>query len=165
MRISIFKIIAAVLVLCKFNAVAQVTKDAVDRFNNQQKLLVEKIYVHTDKSQYFLGDYLWFKLYNLRSSSPGFSPLSKVAYIELLDANNKVKKQAMIALNDGKGNGSMKLVGAFETGIHNITLALIVIFNFFEGLGGMALVAAWYGIWDLITAYLLAHFWSRRANS
>jgi bile acid:Na+ symporter, BASS family len=50
----------------------------------------------------------------------------------------------------------------FETGIHNITLALIVIFIFFDGLGGMALVAAWYGIWDLITGFGLATFWGRR---
>ena len=50
----------------------------------------------------------------------------------------------------------------FETGIHNITLALIIIFNFFDGLGGMALVAAWYGIWDLITGFGLAVWWGRR---
>ena len=50
----------------------------------------------------------------------------------------------------------------FETGIHNITLALIIIFNFFDGLGGMALVAAWYGIWDLMTGFGLAMWWKRR---
>ncbi len=49
----------------------------------------------------------------------------------------------------------------FETGIHNVTLALIVIFNFFDGLGGMALVAAWYGIWDLITGFALAIYWGK----
>jgi bile acid:Na+ symporter, BASS family len=52
----------------------------------------------------------------------------------------------------------------FETGIHNITLALIVIFNFFDGLGGMALVAAWYGIWDLMTGFSLAYFWGRNSD-
>ncbi len=51
---------------------------------------------------------------------------------------------------------------AFETGIHNVTLALIIIFNFFGGLGGMALVAAWYGIWDLITGFSLAMWWRKR---
>lgn len=51
----------------------------------------------------------------------------------------------------------------FETGIHNITLALIIIFNFFEGLGGMALVAAWYGIWDLMTGFALALWWGRKS--
>lgn len=50
----------------------------------------------------------------------------------------------------------------FETGIHNVTLALIIIFNFFDGLGGMALVAAWYGIWDLITGFALAIWWNKR---
>lgn len=50
----------------------------------------------------------------------------------------------------------------FETGIHNITLALIIIFNFFDGLGGMALVAAWYGIWDLMTGFALALWWGRK---
>jgi bile acid:Na+ symporter, BASS family len=52
----------------------------------------------------------------------------------------------------------------FETGIHNITIALIIIFNFFDGLGGMALVAAWYGIWDLMTGFSLAMWWSRRGQ-
>jgi bile acid:Na+ symporter, BASS family len=50
----------------------------------------------------------------------------------------------------------------FETGIHNITIALIIIFNFFDGLGGMALVAAWYGIWDLMTGFGLAMWWRKR---
>ncbi len=51
---------------------------------------------------------------------------------------------------------------AFETGIHNVTLALIIIFNFFDGLGGMALIAAWYGIWDLITGFSLAMWWKNK---
>ena len=49
----------------------------------------------------------------------------------------------------------------FETGVHNTALGLIIIFHFFNGLGGMALIAAWYGIWDLITGFALAKFWSK----
>lgn len=48
---------------------------------------------------------------------------------------------------------------AFETGVHNTALGLILIFNFFNGLGGMALLAAWWGIWDLVTGFALARFW------
>ncbi len=51
---------------------------------------------------------------------------------------------------------------SFETGVHNTTLGLILIFNFFGGLGGMALIAAWYGIWDLVSGYALAAFWRRK---
>jgi len=50
---------------------------------------------------------------------------------------------------------------AIETGIQNSGLGLILIFNFFNGLGGMALVAAWWGIWHIISGLCIAWFWSR----
>lgn len=52
---------------------------------------------------------------------------------------------------------------AIETGIHNAALGLIIIFSFFEGMGGMAVVAGWWGIWDLVTGFLVATIWSRMA--
>lgn len=51
---------------------------------------------------------------------------------------------------------------SFETGIHNSGLGLILIFNFFNGLGGMAMVAAWWGVWHLISAAVLAFYWRRK---
>jgi BASS family bile acid:Na+ symporter len=50
---------------------------------------------------------------------------------------------------------------AFETGIQNAGFGLVLIFNFFGGLGGMAIVAGWYGIWHMITGLSLAVIWSR----
>lgn len=49
---------------------------------------------------------------------------------------------------------------AIEVGIQNSGLGLILIFNFFGGLGGMAIIAAWWGIWHIITGYGLGLFWS-----
>ncbi|MEP3211366.1 MAG: bile acid:sodium symporter family protein [Maribacter sp.] len=46
-----------------------------------------------------------------------------------------------------------------ETGIQNSGLGLLLIFTFFDGLGGMALLAAFWGIWHLISGLLLASFW------
>ena len=51
---------------------------------------------------------------------------------------------------------------SIEVGIQNSALALILIFNFFGGLGGMAIVAAWWGIWHIISGLTVATFWSRR---
>ena len=48
-----------------------------------------------------------------------------------------------------------------ETGIQNSGLGLILIFTFFGGLGGMAVVAAFWGIWHAITGIALASFMSR----
>ena len=50
---------------------------------------------------------------------------------------------------------------AIETGIQNSGLGLILIFSFFNGLGGMAVVAAWWGIWHIISGLSLSYFWSR----
>ncbi|MEY4106834.1 MAG: hypothetical protein RL181_1176 [Bacteroidota bacterium] len=51
---------------------------------------------------------------------------------------------------------------SLETGIQNSGLALALIFNFFDGLGGMALIAAWWGVWHLVSAFGLAAYWKRR---
>ena len=51
---------------------------------------------------------------------------------------------------------------SIECGIQNSGLGLILIFSFFDGLGGMAVVAAWWGIWHIVAGLSLATFWSRR---
>jgi BASS family bile acid:Na+ symporter len=50
----------------------------------------------------------------------------------------------------------------FEVGIRNAGLGLGLVFAFFDGLGGMAIVAGWWGIWDIIAGLALATFWARR---
>lgn len=49
---------------------------------------------------------------------------------------------------------------AIETGIQNSGLGLLLIFNFFDGLGGMVLIAAWWGIWHIIMGFLIGWYWS-----
>tara|TARA_R110002050_G_scaffold1281_1_gene9158 strand:- start:47635 stop:48474 length:840 start_codon:yes stop_codon:yes gene_type:complete len=49
-----------------------------------------------------------------------------------------------------------------ETGIQNSGLGLLLIFTFFDGLGGMALLAAFWGIWHLVSGLILASFWSSK---
>lgn len=51
---------------------------------------------------------------------------------------------------------------AIEVGIQNSALGLVLVFNFFEGLGGMAIITAWWGIWHIIAGLLVAAFFSRR---
>jgi len=69
----------------------------------------------------------------------------------------------------GLGWGAARLVGlpesdrravSIEVGIQNSGLGLILVFNFFDGLGGMAVVAAWWGLWHIIAGMSLAGLWS-----
>jgi BASS family bile acid:Na+ symporter len=51
---------------------------------------------------------------------------------------------------------------AFETGIQNSGLGLVLIFSFFGGLGGMAIVTAWWGVWHIVAGLSLSTFWMKR---
>lgn len=51
---------------------------------------------------------------------------------------------------------------AIETGIQNSGLGLILIFAFFDGLGGMALVAAWWGIWHILSGLSISYYWKNK---
>ncbi len=50
---------------------------------------------------------------------------------------------------------------SLEVGVQNSGLGLALIFNFFAGLGGMAIVAAWWGTWHLVGGFTIAMIWSR----
>ncbi len=51
---------------------------------------------------------------------------------------------------------------AIETGIQNSGLGLLLIFTFFNGIGGMAILAAFWGIWHIVSGLTLATYWSTR---
>lgn len=51
---------------------------------------------------------------------------------------------------------------AIETGIQNSGLGLLLIFSFFNGLGGMALLVAFWAIWDIFSGVTLAGYWARQ---
>ncbi len=51
---------------------------------------------------------------------------------------------------------------AIEVGIQNSGLGLILCFQYFQELGGMALICAWWGIWHIISGLSLASYWRKR---
>lgn len=52
---------------------------------------------------------------------------------------------------------------AIETGIQNSGLGLGLIFSFFDGMGGMVIVAGWWGIWHIVSGLSLAYFFRNRS--
>jgi BASS family bile acid:Na+ symporter len=74
-----------------------------------------------------------------------------------------------VALNLGYFSGRLFRLTAADTravtvevGIQNSGLGLVLVFNFFEGLGGMAILVAWWGIWHIIAGLITAFIFSRR---
>ncbi|MCP3951623.1 MAG: bile acid:sodium symporter family protein [Desulfobacterales bacterium] len=58
---------------------------------------------------------------------------------------------------------------SIEIGIQNAALGLVLVFNFFGGMGGMAILVGWWGIWHiaagLTTAFIFTRFGAPLDNS
>lgn len=93
-----------------------------------------------DAFAYYLGDVFWIVLLH---NGLGLS----VAYFF-----SKVLKNSE----------SVNRTVAIETGIQNSGLGLVLIFNFFGGNPAMAVVAAWWGVWHLISGFAFASFMGKR---
>ena len=52
---------------------------------------------------------------------------------------------------------------AIEVGIQNSALGLVLVFNFFGGLGGMAILVGWWGIWHIVAGLITAFIFTRFA--
>ncbi len=48
-----------------------------------------------------------------------------------------------------------------EVGIQNSALGLVLTFNFFDGLGGMAILVAFWGIWHIVSGLTAAFVFTR----
>jgi hypothetical protein len=84
--------------------------------NYQQQALPEKIFIHTDKEFYVGGEIIWLKLYYVDGLLHQPLSLSKVAYVEIINAEQKVVLQAKLALIQGSANGSFMLPLSLSSG-------------------------------------------------
>ena len=53
---------------------------------------------------------------------------------------------------------------SMETGIQNAGLGLLLIFQFFDGLGGMAFLVGFWGIWNIFSGMIIGAYWGRKNN-
>lgn len=96
---------------------SSVTKD-LDQYRMQR--LQEKLFVHTDKDVYLAGEICWFKIYSVDAGSHQPLDLSKVVYLEWLDAGNKPVLQAKAGMDKGMGDASVYLPLTIRTGNYKL---------------------------------------------
>lgn len=54
---------------------------------------------------------------------------------------------------------------SIETGIQNSGLGLVLVLKFFDGNGEMAVIAAWWGIWHIISGFIISFIYARIGKS
>jgi uncharacterized protein YfaS (alpha-2-macroglobulin family) len=82
--------------------------------------LTEKIFTHTDKDLYLAGEIVWFKLYAVNGDDNKPIDLSKVAYVEIIDKDQRSVLQGKIALDRGTGSGSLYIPLSFNSGVYKL---------------------------------------------
>lgn len=105
------------------------------KFNSyNQQAYTEKIYLNTDRNYYIAGEIIWFKIYIVNGLTNQLSDLSKIAYTEVLDNNNKILLQTKIGIREGYGNGSFYLPITIPSGNYKIRCYTNWMKNFDAGL-------------------------------
>ncbi|RAK66654.1 hypothetical protein [Hymenobacter edaphi] len=103
-------------------------REALQAYNQNDPY--EKLFLHLDRSLYVGGDVLWFKAYAVEGTRQRPLPLSKVAYVEVLDAAQKPVLQGKIGLKDAAGHGSLQLPASLPTGSYTVRAYTSLMKNF-----------------------------------
>jgi hypothetical protein len=81
----------------------------------------EKVYLHTDNSEYFLGETVWFKAYVVTSELNKPTYVSKVLYVELLSPEGAVLTTKKYEIVNGQCHGEIYLdTRSFYSGFHEL---------------------------------------------
>lgn len=81
----------------------------------------EKVYVHFDNSAYMENDSIWYKAYVVRASSLTPTNLSRVLYVELLNADGQLMEQQTLPIDSlGQADGCFSLQLPVRAGFYEV---------------------------------------------
>jgi hypothetical protein len=78
----------------------------------------EEMFIHTDRSDYIAGEDIWCKVFLVDRYSSKPSYYSEIAYIELLNPDNRPVAQRRIKVLQGSGSGKITLSDTLSSGIY-----------------------------------------------
>ena len=80
----------------------------------------EKVYLHTDKPYYAVGDTIWFKAYVTMGSRHKPSTHSGILYVDLINERDSIQKTLKFQLTKGTSAGDLILADDFKEGNYRL---------------------------------------------
>jgi hypothetical protein len=109
------------------------TKDILTKFS--ASFPMEKIYVHTDKPHYVVGDTLWLKIYVVNAVNHQPDSASGVVYVDLIDQQTKkVTSHKLFQAISGKSSGRIILTEEYAAGKYQLRAYTNWMLNFSQEL-------------------------------
>ena len=84
--------------------------------HSQDSVQYRKLYLHTDREQYFLGDTIWYKSYYLDGQSNKFVPGLITMYVDLIDHTGQSVSEQVAAIDNGAADGAIDIPISLEPG-------------------------------------------------
>ncbi|MFV0541136.1 MAG: hypothetical protein ACK5MZ_07855 [Aestuariibaculum sp.] len=76
---------------------------------------IEKIYIHTDRDHYTIGETLWYKAYSVLAQNNLMYNKGNVLYVELISPKKEIVVQNKTFLRNGLGHGDFKITDSLFT--------------------------------------------------
>ena len=123
------------LILLIVSSLSTFSQEIEDYFENHQAAPLQKLYLHTDRDFYFLGDTLWFAAYLVDAQS--HMPVAEESnlYVDLIDTAGQVICHKTFRVSIGFGKGYLSFAyDTIKTGNYLVRSYNDYLFNFGESL-------------------------------
>ncbi|WP_431159202.1 hypothetical protein [Winogradskyella poriferorum] len=115
-----FKLNIAIICLLLFQIEIGFSQDGYVSDLNSESVSTESIYIHSNTSMLFAGEYLYYSLYCFNTETKNLSDLSKMAYVELISSSGVRVFRHKIRLERGRGYSDFFLPVEVETGNYKL---------------------------------------------
>lgn len=94
--------------------------DSLVTIMNKNIVSVENAYIELDRPDYLAGDTIWFSAFILDNLNIDSTSTSKILYVDLINAENKLEKHMKLFIRNGRASGDFILNRELENGIFRI---------------------------------------------
>lgn len=94
--------------------------DSIVKIINNNKVAIENVYLELDRNDYLSGDTIWFSAFVLDDLHIDTASMSKILYVDLINAENKLEQHLKLIIRNGRANGDFILNNDLKNGIFRI---------------------------------------------
>lgn len=94
--------------------------DSQSLSGQDSEIIVEKVYLHTDRDYYSQGDNIWFKAYLVEDPDLFLSYISMNLHVELISSQAEIIDSRILRIEGGLGKGDFRLSDTLSPGVYII---------------------------------------------
>nr|WP_299385646.1 hypothetical protein [Allomuricauda sp.] len=94
--------------------------NTIDKFLPEMANEREKVFLHLDRSQYELGELIWFKAYIVAAGNNRPEARSEIVYVDLINPQNAILGTKVIKVKNGGGHGEFQIPINAEKGDYTL---------------------------------------------